>query len=76
MKSIVNLANQLKIETVAEGVETEGQKALLKKLNCHFFQGFLVSEPLNIEAFNERFLNTKLAKRNKKKKPVIKHSPS
>jgi diguanylate cyclase (GGDEF)-like protein len=76
VKSIVNLANELKIETVAEGAETEGQKALLKKLNCHFFQGFLVSEPLNIEAFNERFLSTKLAKRNKKKKPVIKHSPS
>ncbi|MDG1694526.1 MAG: EAL domain-containing protein [Porticoccaceae bacterium] len=71
VKSIVNLANELNIETVAEGVETEGQKAILKQLNCHSFQGFLVSEPLNNKVFHAKFLSKKLTK---KKKPAVKNS--
>ena len=61
VKSIVNLAKELNIETVAEGVETEGQKAMLAKLNCHSFQGFIVSEPLKPSVFSKRFLKSQLA---------------
>ena len=52
----MNLAKELKIETVAEGVETEGQREILKQLNCHFFQGFLVSKPLNSVDSCQQFL--------------------
>ena len=60
VKSIVNLANELNIKTVAEGVETEGQKAILAKLNCHSFQGFLVAKPLESKVFSRRFLKPQL----------------
>ena len=59
VKNIVNLANELGIKTVAEGVETEGQKAILTKLNCQFFQGFLVSQPIKASKFCQQFLQTK-----------------
>ena len=58
VKSIVNLAKELKTETVAEGVETEGQREILKQLNCHCFQGFLVSKPLNSVDLCQQFLKT------------------
>lgn len=56
VKSVVNLAKELKIETVAEGVETEGQRKILKQLNCHCFQGFLVSKPLTSDDLYQQFL--------------------
>lgn len=56
VKSIVNLANELNIATVAEGVETEGQKEIRTQLNCHFFQGFLISKPIKANDFCQQFL--------------------
>lgn len=58
VKSIVNLARELNIKTVAEGVETMGQKAVLAKLNCHSFQGFLISKPLSPDCFSQQFLKS------------------
>ncbi|MGB2102170.1 MAG: EAL domain-containing protein [Porticoccaceae bacterium] len=55
VKSIVNLARELNTKTVAEGVETMGQKAILAKLNCHLFQGFLISKPLAQIVFTNNF---------------------
>ena len=56
VKSIICLAEALNIATVAEGVETEGQKRILKDLNCDCFQGYLVSEPIDVEKFESQFL--------------------
>jgi diguanylate cyclase (GGDEF)-like protein/PAS domain S-box-containing protein len=47
--AILSLANALKIETVAEGIETEVQLALLTELGSNRFQGFLFSKPLPAE---------------------------
>lgn len=58
VKSIVNLARELNIKTVAEGVETIFQKAILAKLNCHSFQGFLISKPLSPDSFSQQFLKS------------------
>jgi diguanylate cyclase (GGDEF)-like protein/PAS domain S-box-containing protein len=44
--AILSLANALKIETVAEGIETEVQLALLAELGSSRFQGYLFSKPL------------------------------
>ena len=57
VKSIICLAEALKIATVAEGVETEGQKQILSDLNCDCFQGYLVSEPIDAEQFERQFLD-------------------
>ena len=57
VKSIICLAEALNISTVAEGVETEGQKQILSDLNCDCFQGYLISKPINAEDFERQFLD-------------------
>jgi len=46
VSTIISLAHSLKLETVAEGVETEEQAKLLGLLRCDQIQGYLVSKPL------------------------------
>ncbi len=46
VQAIIQMARDLKIDVVAEGVETLEQKIELKRLNCGFYQGYLISEPL------------------------------
>ncbi len=50
VRTIITLANNLGMEVVAEGVETEEQLAQLKLLRCGLGQGYLFSCPLNAEA--------------------------
>lgn len=45
-KTIVALAQSLKMKTIAEGVETEAQKDFLRELQCDEAQGYLFSKPL------------------------------
>jgi diguanylate cyclase (GGDEF)-like protein len=47
MKTIVSLAQGLKLKLIAEGVETEFQHQMLRDLNCQFGQGYLWSKPLS-----------------------------
>ncbi len=49
VKTIVNLAHNLRMEVVAEGVETADQVAGLKAMNCEYAQGYFFSKPLNQE---------------------------
>ncbi|HET8720489.1 MAG TPA: GGDEF domain-containing phosphodiesterase, partial [Nitrospira sp.] len=44
--SIISLAHSLKLQVVAEGVETETQAAVLDRLGCDQLQGYLFSKPL------------------------------
>ncbi len=44
--AIIGLARTLGLEVLAEGVETDAQLALLRKLNCDCAQGYLFSAPL------------------------------
>jgi EAL domain-containing protein (putative c-di-GMP-specific phosphodiesterase class I) len=50
------LAHKLGIKVVAEGVETEEQRRLLRDMHCDALQGYLFSKPLNAELFAKRFL--------------------
>ncbi|CAN7497589.1 putative bifunctional diguanylate cyclase/phosphodiesterase [Acidovorax delafieldii] len=45
--AIIQMARSLQLKTVAEGVETQGQIALLKELGCDVIQGFVVSVPMD-----------------------------
>lgn len=45
-KSVINLAKELKIKIVAEGIENWEQLTFLKGLNCYTGQGFIFSEPV------------------------------
>jgi diguanylate cyclase (GGDEF)-like protein len=53
---IINLARSLKLNVVAEGVETYRQARLLRRLRCQEMQGFLISKPLPAANFEEQFL--------------------
>lgn len=50
VRTIMTLANNLGMEVVAEGVETEEQLAQLRTLKCEYGQGYLFSRPVNAEA--------------------------
>jgi diguanylate cyclase (GGDEF)-like protein/PAS domain S-box-containing protein len=50
VKAILELAHSLKLEVIAEGVETEEQLDRLRELGCEYFQGFLFSRPLDSNA--------------------------
>ena len=48
-RTILPMANNLRLDVVAEGVETLQQVALLKKLQCKYGQGYYFSKPLSAE---------------------------
>ncbi len=49
IKVIINLANSLGLQSIAEGVETEEQINFLKEHNCDHMQGYYFSRPLPSE---------------------------
>jgi len=50
VRTIINLAHNLKMDVVAEGVETAEQARQLKELHCQYGQGYLFARPLNAES--------------------------
>jgi diguanylate cyclase (GGDEF)-like protein/PAS domain S-box-containing protein len=61
--AIVDLARNMGMEALAEGVETAPQLTRLVKLGCRSFQGFLFSEPLAAEKADALFAPPQLARR-------------
>lgn len=57
VKTILNIAKNLGLSVVAEGVETEMQKDFLIKENCTILQGYYFSKPLNRGKFEEYVVN-------------------
>jgi EAL domain-containing protein (putative c-di-GMP-specific phosphodiesterase class I) len=49
VESSIALAKRLKMKTVAEGIETEAQLALLKDMRCDFGQGYLFAPPMQFQ---------------------------
>jgi EAL domain-containing protein (putative c-di-GMP-specific phosphodiesterase class I) len=54
IKAIVGLAGDLGMVTTAEGVETEDQLALIRKLGCTLIQGYIYGRPMDAAAALER----------------------
>jgi EAL domain-containing protein (putative c-di-GMP-specific phosphodiesterase class I) len=50
--TVVNLGQNLGLDVIAEGVETEGQRQFLESIGCHHFQGYLFSKPLPVADFD------------------------
>ena len=57
VSTVINLAHSLKLNVVAEGVETEEQSRLLRLLSCDEMQGNLFSKPMPRELFETEYLS-------------------
>lgn len=54
LRTIINMAHDLGMDIVAEGIETEQAAAALAKLGCRYGQGKLFGEPLSAEEARKR----------------------
>jgi EAL domain-containing protein (putative c-di-GMP-specific phosphodiesterase class I) len=50
------MARNLRMKLVAEGVETPGQLRFLESQQCEYMQGFMLSRPLESQAYADAFL--------------------
>ncbi|HIE64340.1 MAG TPA: bifunctional diguanylate cyclase/phosphodiesterase [Nitrospiria bacterium] len=59
-KAIISLSHSLRLQVIAEGVETEEQLRFLRENQCDAVQGYLISRPLPVEKivpfFNQRII--------------------
>lgn len=58
IRTIIAMAQNLGLETIAEGVETEEQRTYLLENGCNHFQGYLLGKPVPIDAFEAALSNT------------------
>jgi EAL domain-containing protein (putative c-di-GMP-specific phosphodiesterase class I) len=54
--SIITLAKNLRMEVIAEGVETDSQSAFLAENHCQQVQGYLFGRPQDAATFEQQFL--------------------
>lgn len=56
VSAIIDMSRSLRLDVVAEGIETQAQLAFLQKQDCNYGQGMLFGEPMSAELFTERLL--------------------
>ena len=55
ISSIVEMAHNLNMEVICEGVETVEQADFLNSINCNMAQGYLYSKPISKQEFVEKY---------------------
>lgn len=58
INSVINMAKNLNMETVAEGVEDKKQSDLLKNMGCDIVQGYFYAKPMTENDFKEKLNNS------------------
>ena len=53
VRTIIAMAQNLNLDVIAEGVETEEQRSFLMNKGCTHFQGYLFGKPIPIDQFEE-----------------------
>ncbi len=64
IKAIVTLAHNLRLEVIAEGVETAAQRDYLCSLDCDFGQGYLFSKAVDAQKATALLTKSRLLDRN------------
>ncbi len=54
-QTVVNLAQNLGLSVIAEGVETQAQRDFLSDIGCHAYQGYLFGRPCPLQEFEQLF---------------------
>ena len=54
--AIISIGHSLKMNVIAEGVETQGQLLFLERLGCHEMQGYLLSPAIPAEDFERLYV--------------------
>jgi len=54
VQAIIQMGRALRLEIIAEGVETEAQRRFLQQAGCDLYQGFLYAPALDVPAFEAR----------------------
>jgi EAL domain-containing protein (putative c-di-GMP-specific phosphodiesterase class I) len=57
LNTIINLAKQLHMTVITEGVETERQVKFLTGAECDIFQGFYFSRPISVNDFENKYFD-------------------
>ena len=55
VETVIRMARSLGIEVVAEGVETLKQEEILRRLGCHYLQGYRYGRPADAEISAELY---------------------
>jgi EAL domain-containing protein (putative c-di-GMP-specific phosphodiesterase class I) len=63
VSSVIGLASAFGLKTVAEGVETEAQLAMLRRMGCNHSQGYLHSRPIAAEQLEKLLLEQRAESR-------------
>jgi EAL domain-containing protein (putative c-di-GMP-specific phosphodiesterase class I) len=56
LSNVINMALEMGLSVITEGVETEEQKEFLEECGCRMFQGYYFSKPIPVGEFEEKFL--------------------
>jgi diguanylate cyclase (GGDEF)-like protein/PAS domain S-box-containing protein len=65
VQTIIGMANNLRIEVIAEGVETEAQRVFLEEHGCTRCQGYLFSKPVPLAEFESIIKEKSAANQNR-----------
>lgn len=60
VSTIINMAKQLNMKVLSEGIETQKQSEFLKEISCDMAQGYFYSRPMPIEQFKNLMIDLNL----------------
>ena len=56
LRNMINMASELGIVPLTEGIETQEQYQMLSQMGCSLFQGYLFARPIPVDEFREKYL--------------------
>ena len=56
MKGIIKILNEIHLEIVCEGVETEEEASVISEYGCDEMQGYLFDKPIPSDEFESKYI--------------------